>query len=179
MDTQDPAIAELLSFFDFAHLPEHLARASAPFGALAERLVATVAAGSGDPEPFREARRLAAHLAAREHREDREAGAKLERVAREALDLNGYGWRQSLGAWLRLLLEAKDCAVRAALVRHRAEGITASGLAEAQRLAADPCPDCEGTGWSSQSNPGTGCGGRDEQIAVECPRGCEPPEGWL
>lgn len=40
------------------------------------------------------------------------------------------------------------------------------------------CPDCEGTGWASESNPGTGGGtGRDEQIACPCPRGCpEPPD---
>lgn len=40
----------------------------------------------------------------------------------------------------------------------------------------EPCPDCDGTGWASESNPGTGGGtGRDEQIAVECPRGCRVP----
>lgn len=38
------------------------------------------------------------------------------------------------------------------------------------------CPDCEGTGWASESNPGTGGGtGRDEQIACPCPRGCPDP----
>lgn len=44
-------------------------------------------------------------------------------------------------------------------------------------FSAGPCPDCDGSGWASESNPGTGGGtGRDEQIAVECPRGCEPPD---
>jgi hypothetical protein len=41
----------------------------------------------------------------------------------------------------------------------------------------EPCPDCDGTGWASATNAGTGGGtGRDEQIAVECPRGCEPQD---
>lgn len=40
---------------------------------------------------------------------------------------------------------------------------------------SDPCTECGGTGWASEANPGTGAGGPDEQIATECPRGCEPP----
>jgi hypothetical protein len=54
------------------------------------------------------------------------------------------------------------------------------GLVLAQALlahrAGHPCEDCDGTGWSSETHPGTGGGtGRDEQIAVECPRGCPEP----
>jgi hypothetical protein len=45
-----------------------------------------------------------------------------------------------------------------------------------ESLPAEPCPDCDGTGWAAESNPGTGGGtGRDEQIACPCPRGCPEP----
>lgn len=46
----------------------------------------------------------------------------------------------------------------------------------AWRERGEPCPDCDGTGWASESNPGTGQGGRDEQLAVPCPRGCPDAE---
>lgn len=44
-------------------------------------------------------------------------------------------------------------------------------------ITCDECGDENGkpTGWASAANPGTGNGGRDEQIAVECPRGCPDP----
>lgn len=52
------------------------------------------------------------------------------------------------------------------------------------RAAADLCDLCgddqgRPTGWAAERNPGTGCGGRDEEIGVPCPNGCpdstEPP----
>ncbi len=121
----DPAIAELLSFFDFAHLQErtpHLAAASEPFYRAAHALADTL---TGPIEPETEAfTRMAFGLT--EAMEDgsaeaREAAAKVSTVIREGATTGIYAWRQSLARWLRLLLEAKDCAVRAALVRHRAE----------------------------------------------------------
>ena len=51
-----------------------------------------------------------------------------------------------------------------------------SGKALAQ---CDLCGDENGvpTGWAAETNPGTGGGtGRDEQIAVPCPRGCPDPD---
>jgi hypothetical protein len=53
-------------------------------------------------------------------------------------------------------------------------------LEEADDDAAtcDDCGDDQGrpTGWAQAANPGTGGGtGRDEQIAVPCPRGCPEP----
>lgn len=52
------------------------------------------------------------------------------------------------------------------------------GLQESADGGLELCEDCDGTGWTAESNPGTGAGtGRDEQIAVPCPRGCpEPPD---
>lgn len=109
----DDTIRRLLGYFSHAHLPPHLAAASAPFGALAERVAAAVT--TEDPAAFRDLRTFAEVLAVVDHPEAREAATKMERVAREALASGGYGWRMSLGRWLRLLLEAKDCAVRAAV----------------------------------------------------------------
>ena len=118
--THDPAVAELLSFFDYAHLPPHLAEASRPFHKAAHALaIALTGPGEPETEPFT---RMAFALV--EDLEDgsteaREAAAKVALVIREGATTGVHAWRQSLGRWLRLLLEAKDCAVRAALVRAR------------------------------------------------------------
>ncbi len=109
--THDPAVAELLSFFDFAHLRErtpHLAAASEPFYFAAHALDAIGTDGGAYLDD------LAADSPGNE---GAEARFKVSR-AREALASKAIG---GIGPALRLLLEAKDCAVRAALVRHRSE----------------------------------------------------------
>jgi hypothetical protein len=114
--THDPAVAELLSFFDFAHLRErtpHLAAASEPFHEAAHALI-----GSSQHRALATLETLAWSLD-HDSREGSEAAAKLAVILRGAKALEH--WDSSRAGWLRLLLEAKDCAVRAALVRHRAE----------------------------------------------------------
>lgn len=115
----DPAIAELLSFFDFAHLRErtpHLAAASEPFHRLAHIMA---------PNPSAAVDGLRATILRMDCEPGREAAAaalKLRRLE-AALVAPDYAVIDSAGPedFLRTLLEAKDCAVRAALVRHRAE----------------------------------------------------------
>lgn len=127
MDT-DPAISELLSFFDFAHLQErtpHLAAASEPFYFAAHALDAM----GTDGDAY-----LADLAEDSPGNEGAEARFKVSR-AREALASKAIG---GIGPALRLLLEAKDCAVRAALVRHRAE--QAGGLTSSKTVAVADLP---------------------------------------
>lgn len=128
--THDPALAELLSFFDFAHLRErtpHLAAASEPFHRLAHIMA---------PDPSAAVDGLRATILRMDCEPGREAAAaalKLRRLE-AALVAPDYAVIDSAGPedFLRTLLEAKDCAVRAALVRHReqraAEPVSDAGL---------------------------------------------------
>lgn len=45
----------------------------------------------------------------------------------------------------------------------------------ARGVAVDPCPDCDGTGWSGERT-GTCLGGVHEEIGGPCPQGCPPKE---
>lgn len=126
----DPEIAELLSFFDSTHLLPHLAEASRPFRDAAHHLVdSEIGALSALDD-------LAERLGAQPEREARAAAAKLSAILLEARRLEG--WRSSMGRWLRLLLKAKDCAVRAVVARHRAE--QADGLTSSKTVAVADLP---------------------------------------
>ena len=134
--THDPALAELLSFFDFAHLRErtpHLAAASEPFHRLAHIMA---------PDPSAAVDGLRATILRMDCEPGREAAAaalKLRRLE-AALVAPDYAVIDSAGPedFLRTLLEAKDCAVRAALVRHRAE--QADGLTSSKTVAVADLP---------------------------------------
>lgn len=47
-ETRHPAITELLRFFDYEHLPEHLQRISRPFSLLAYGMVEALPAGGAE-----------------------------------------------------------------------------------------------------------------------------------
>lgn len=110
-----PAIARLLRHFDFAHLPPHLAVVSERFHAAALVLAAR------DSWVANEVAQLANHLRSWPGPESEEAQRKLEQLRGRIAD-HGQprrcGW-WGLLRWLRLLLEAKDCAVRAVLELQR------------------------------------------------------------
>jgi hypothetical protein len=134
MDT-DPAISELLSFFDFAHLRErtpHLAEASAPFHEAAHAAARHNFAAIGLVEVLR------ARMITAGDRESAAAVGKLDAILAEwDHDRTPEEHRAADPTTLRLLLEAKDCAVRAALVRERALQADADHLrAEALTLLA-------------------------------------------
>jgi hypothetical protein len=107
----DTAISELLSFFDFAHLPPHLAAASEPFYFAAHALEALGADGDAY---------LADLATDTPGNEGAEARRKIA-LAVAYLHSDAATMSGCIAHVLRLLLEAKDCAVRAALVRHRAK----------------------------------------------------------
>jgi hypothetical protein len=86
---------EILDYFAWQHLPPHLAEISRPFAEMADKLAAQAAS-----EGWRES----------------EAQAGVGKL--HALASNWRAARKEEG--LRLLLEAKDCAVRAALKRKEA-----------------------------------------------------------
>lgn len=122
----DPAIAELLSFFDFAHLPPHLAAASEPFHQVAHALA------DGNPGPIVDLYVGPPYMPGAE---GAEARRKLGQI-HDAL-LNGRAAISGIGPVLRTLLEAKDCAVRAALVRHREQRA-------AEPVSDQPKPEANG-----------------------------------
>lgn len=110
---------EILDYFAWQHLPPHLAEISRPFAEMADKLAAS-------PVGIREdlaignalltfADKLAAQAASEGWRES-EAQAGVGKL--HALASNWRAARKEEG--LRLLLEAKDCAVRAALKRKEA-----------------------------------------------------------
>lgn len=109
----DPAVCELLSFFDTEHLPAHLAEAARPFCAVARALVA------GDVGPVLDLVEPGGRVRIGS-RECRTADVKLL-MARDILR-SGRAAISGLAPVLRLLLEAKDCAVRAVLVVQRSMG---------------------------------------------------------
>jgi hypothetical protein len=124
----DAAISELLSFFDFAHLPPHLAAASEPFYFAAHALEAL----GTDGDAY-----LADLAADTPGNEGIEARRKIA-LAVEYLHSDAAKMSGCIAHVLRLILEAKDCAVRAALVRHRAE--QADGLTSSKPVAAADLP---------------------------------------
>jgi hypothetical protein len=112
----DPAIEELLSFFDFQHLVERtpwLADASRPFQAVALVLV------EGNRSASRpKVTELLGFVKQTPGRETAAAVVKLQSI----VDTLSFAVEPPTEAMLRLLLEAKDCAVRAVLVLRRAVG---------------------------------------------------------
>lgn len=107
---------ELLQFFVFAHLPVHLQAVSRPFSEVAEHFCQLTAeerrsdAWDGEPMNVRELReRMERELPANSQRGV--CAGKLHEAEDAVVEL------YDLSEVLQLLLEAKDCAVRAMLYK--------------------------------------------------------------
>jgi len=111
---------ELLQFFVCNHLPDKLARVSEPFCTLAYDLVALTADEFPDRGPplLRAARDRWA-LSAVTNPEEAWASTKLNDAWKRARSQDFTTHEARLNRILRLVLEAKDCAVRAMLYQAR------------------------------------------------------------
>lgn len=118
----------LRQFFSFGHLPDHLKAASEPFASVADAVVANALGSSADEdlvrttELERDLARLSAFVA--ELPVNIESNEAMRKLASIGLDLYSVEVGQRFAHItdvMRILLEAKDCAVRSVLYKEPAE----------------------------------------------------------
>jgi hypothetical protein len=104
---------ELLQFFAFEHLPPHLRAVSEPFCVLAQDLCSMSLAGFGERASERISQRMA------EWEETPIANVEATWAGQKLAQAREWTWANNdpLSHVLRLVLEAKDCAVRAVLYK--------------------------------------------------------------
>lgn len=115
----------ILQFFDYGHLPDHLQTVSEPFAAAAGKLM-TLYTGSvqsnyvlDSADPRRQLHlKLMEHLRTLPRNDERSvAFGKLHLFSEAMVKAHTYPKEEALNRMFRLLLEAKDCAVRAVLFK--------------------------------------------------------------
>jgi hypothetical protein len=100
----------LLQFFAYEHLPPHLKDVSRPFGEMAKAILS-------DREQAAQKVDAAIAWIERDLPSNPEATWARTKLAEVSLMLSGHNPRMTFDEALRLLLEAKDCAVRAVLFK--------------------------------------------------------------